>query len=312
LTILISGIFSLSIDSAYAQNVLYGISHPGGNPGTIGGPSTLHLIDKTSGSANLIGSIGFDACSGMDFLAGIMYATCFRTGTSTHVLITINLQNGQGTEIGPTNISNLGNDRNPDISFRNSDNTLFAYLSRTGPQSLATINIITGASSPIGPSGVSGGGNGIGFTPTDTLFHARTFGTDQTLNTVNQITGASSTLFNVIWPVPIGGGFPSPNAMDFDTDSGLFYVNMGGASPTANDLLITVDPSNGAIVTIGQTQDRIDAIAFAEESVKVGGELLPIDNTALMLAGLQTSAIWMIPIVVGAAGAGAYFIKRIQ
>jgi len=41
----------------------------------------------------------------------------------------------------------------------------------------------------------------------------------------------------------------------------------------------------------------------------VGGELLPIDSTALMLAGLQSSAIWMLPVLAGAAGAGAYYIK---
>jgi len=41
----------------------------------------------------------------------------------------------------------------------------------------------------------------------------------------------------------------------------------------------------------------------------VGGELLPIDSTALMLAGLQSSAIWMLPVLAGAAGVGAYYIK---
>jgi len=41
----------------------------------------------------------------------------------------------------------------------------------------------------------------------------------------------------------------------------------------------------------------------------VGGELIPIDSTALVLAGLQTSAIWMLPVLAGAAGVGAYYIK---
>jgi len=46
----------------------------------------------------------------------------------------------------------------------------------------------------------------------------------------------------------------------------------------------------------------------AKEQV-VGGEFLPIDSTALMLAGLQTSAIWMLPVLAGVAGAGFYLIK---
>ncbi len=43
----------------------------------------------------------------------------------------------------------------------------------------------------------------------------------------------------------------------------------------------------------------------------VGGELLAIDNTALMLAGLQSSAIWMLPALAGIAGAafGVLYIK---
>ncbi len=49
--------------------------------------------------------------------------------------------------------------------------------------------------------------------------------------------------------------------------------------------------------------------ALACSESLVGGELLPIDTTALMLAGLQSSAIWMLPVLAGAAGAGAYYIK---
>jgi len=56
--------------------------------------------------------------------------------------------------------------------------------------------------------------------------------------------------------------------------------------------------------------------AFATQEIwvttpeaQVGGEFLPNNPTALLLAGLQTSAIWMIPVLAGAAGAGAYYIK---
>ena len=43
----------------------------------------------------------------------------------------------------------------------------------------------------------------------------------------------------------------------------------------------------------------------------VGGEFLPIDSTALVLAGLQTSAIWMLPVLAGVAGSafGILYIK---
>jgi outer membrane protein assembly factor BamB len=41
----------------------------------------------------------------------------------------------------------------------------------------------------------------------------------------------------------------------------------------------------------------------------VAGEIIPIDSTALMIAGLQTSAIWMLPILAGAIGTGAFIIR---
>jgi len=43
----------------------------------------------------------------------------------------------------------------------------------------------------------------------------------------------------------------------------------------------------------------------------VGGEFLPIDSTALVLAGLQTSVFWMLPVLAGVAGSafGILYIK---
>jgi len=41
----------------------------------------------------------------------------------------------------------------------------------------------------------------------------------------------------------------------------------------------------------------------------VDGFLLPIDSTALFLAGMQSSAIWLIPSVVGIAGVGFYLVR---
>jgi len=41
----------------------------------------------------------------------------------------------------------------------------------------------------------------------------------------------------------------------------------------------------------------------------VAGELLSVSSSALMIAGLTTSAVWMIPTVAGLAGAGVYLVK---
>lgn len=41
----------------------------------------------------------------------------------------------------------------------------------------------------------------------------------------------------------------------------------------------------------------------------IGGEFQPIDSTALFIAGFQSSAIWMLPALAGAAVTGAYLIR---
>ena len=72
--------------------------------------------------------------------------------------------------------------------------------------------------------------------------------------------------------------------------------------------LVTVDTDTGDIAVVGETTNKMDALAFVPMDL-VAGEFLLIDSTALMLAGLSSSAIWMIPTLAGIAGAGLYLIK---
>jgi len=46
-----------------------------------------------------------------------------------------------------------------------------------------------------------------------------------------------------------------------------------------------------------------------QPEVPVGGELIPLDSTALLIAGMSANLGLIVPIVAGIAGAGAYFIK---
>jgi len=41
----------------------------------------------------------------------------------------------------------------------------------------------------------------------------------------------------------------------------------------------------------------------------VAGELLPLDSTALLIGGLTSMTVWMVPAVVGLAGVGVYLVK---
>ena len=42
----------------------------------------------------------------------------------------------------------------------------------------------------------------------------------------------------------------------------------------------------------------------------IGGEIIPINTTALLLAGVQSVSMWMIPVVVSGAGIGVFVIMR--
>ena len=53
----------------------------------------------------------------------------------------------------------------------------------------------------------------------------------------------------------------------------------------------------------------IDDLQHDCEQVFIGGELLPLDTTALLLAGMQTNLAWIIP-VLSAAGIGVFIIRR--
>jgi len=55
----------------------------------------------------------------------------------------------------------------------------------------------------------------------------------------------------------------------------------------------------------------VDTISFdADEPEKqVEGQLLPLDTLALVIAGLSSMTVFMIPAVAGIAGAGIYLVK---
>jgi len=54
----------------------------------------------------------------------------------------------------------------------------------------------------------------------------------------------------------------------------------------------------------------IDNISLTTDDLPVGGHIIPIDQTALLLAGVQSISMWMIPVVVSGAGIGVFVIMR--
>ena len=57
----------------------------------------------------------------------------------------------------------------------------------------------------------------------------------------------------------------------------------------------------------GNVSECVQTITIEGECI--AGELLPIMSSALVIAGVSTIAIWMIPAVLGLAGVGVYLVK---
>ncbi len=46
------------------------------------------------------------------------------------------------------------------------------------------------------------------------------------------------------------------------------------------------------------------------DDIAIGGISIPIDQSALLLAGVSSVSMWMIPVVIAGIGIGVFVIKR--
>jgi len=260
---------------ATAQSTLFGVAHMGPD-----GPSTLYTIDPGTGAVTPVGPIGFERCSGMDFdTSGTLFATCERADKSdTHVLITIDPVTGAGTEVGPTGLESFkdsntfgdGFDTASDISFRNSDNKLFAFTYDNF--GLATVdNLAVGAMTEVGfdlgafDLKVEGFGSAIAFSSGDVLFYADSGG----LFTLDQA-GSGTTSFTALsypFASPVS---PRPNAMDFQPETGVLYASVvNGFGDSRQNFLGVIDTGTGEVTIIGQTVAGLDALAWSSSLAEI-------------------------------------------
>ncbi len=91
---------------------------------------------------------------------------------------------------------------------------------------------------------------------------------------------------------------PGPNARSFDITTLL--QSLEGQSVR---LCFTQEDN------LGNFELVLDDVSLTIDTMLVGGELLSIDSTALLLAGAQTFS-WMIPVIVSAIGIGLFVVSR--
>jgi len=99
-----------------------------------------------------------------------------------------------------------------------------------------------------------------------------------------------------------------------------------GSTDALNNMAVTdymiddLDPDDKRVVTFSLTRgDSGQVCVFVQEGIdpnlitlapKVGGEFLPIDTTALLLAGAQTNVVWIMSAlaVIGTVAFGVLYI----
>jgi len=81
-------------------------------------------------------------------------------------------------------------------------------------------------------------------------------------------------------------------------NTGFLGVEPNGLVENSSSLIFDDSVNLGEIVIISSICDK-----------QVAGELLPFDSSALMIAGLTSMTVWMVPAVAGLAGVGVYLIK---
>ncbi len=293
---LIHSIFVLTvllIFSGAARADLYGVAHEGemqraetNTPRINGfGESSLYLINPETGAATLIGPTGFYFCRGLDFhpFTNVLYAGCQRE-SGGDVLITIDIQTGQGTEVGPMNARGILQD----LSFR-SNGQLFGYFLSKGSNFLATVNTNTGAVDFVGNSGLSGAGNGIGFDQINELFLAETdFVTlNPALYTLNQSTGNASLVAGLDVP-PFAEGVPVINSLDLNPETDVMFGSLDFQGIKYEHYLVTVNTSNGVVTNIGETVEGLEAIAFLNPRIS---NIPTMSEYGMVIVGLSLLSI---------------------
>ena len=230
--------------------------------GTDGGGGNLYTIDVLTGSASLIGYMGFRAPSlAADPTSGILYAGA---GGGAPYIYTVDSGTAAATFVGDTGFG-FGTSAVSALDF-DSAGTLYASANvvgdgGTGGDHLAVIDKATGAGtligafgSGIGTLGGPGGIEGIAFGPSGALYGSSTArpGTSglPSLYTIDIATGVATfvaTIRDAQGFPPLGGVV----AIDFDSRGTLF----GGTGGQTGDL-IRIDPATGVFTRVGHAVNR--------------------------------------------------------
>jgi len=274
----------------------------GGTSNNAQTPGAVVLISQTDGSQTFVGDptvTGGLSGIASDSSGRIFGSTVGGSGVQSNI-IEINPNDGSLISSNPITVQGQAV-KLQDLTAQPGTGTLFGYTEDdlAFEENIITIDPSTGFGTLIGsplnlpPSSNEDGS--IGFAPDGTLYFLERSASGS-LHTLNPADGS------VITSVANADNI-STDALGVRSD-GTIFVSLD----TGSAQILTINPVDGTSTSIGSGTLGISDLDFLRCQT-VGGELLPIDSTALVLAGLQSSAVWMIPTLAGLAGAGFYLIK---
>ena len=91
----------------------------------------------------------------------------------------------------------------------------------------------------------------------------------------------------------------------------LFLITDFVDAPSMSNGVLNLDAITAIKFTFDTTSSQTDYVLnlFDITMEMVGGEMFPVDTTALLLAGAQLNAIWILP-AIAAIGIGAFIVSR--
>jgi len=311
-SILTLGVFTpfITFEQAFASDVLWGIdrdsatiSHLSPFDGSVISSATIPCFLTPNAPCDIV-----EKATGLaaDPTTGTFYALLKVEHFDTRVLVTIVPSTGIATFVGDTG------DKFAGIAFL-ADGTLRSVTGDqdTNPpanaESYYTLSKTTGLPTLVCALGNGNAGEEIAFNPSDGfVWHASGWiggGDDRILETIDD------NVCNVT-DVPLSGTLHAEaTGMTYSTAEGLFLVS----DINANFFSITdtgVETQRG-FYSFVSGDPVYGGLAFnVHDDVAIGGTYIPIDQSALLLAGISSVSMWMIPVVIAGIGIGVFVIKR--
>jgi len=106
---------------------------------------------------------------------------------------------------------------------------------------------------------------------------------------------------------PTDPGFTGvPTATDnVDPNPAITFTNVvSGSNPTIITRTWTATDASG------NSSECVQIITVTTPEIEIGGTLIPIDTTTLLLAGVQSTSMWLIPVVAAGIAIGIFVIIR--